>query len=129
MGLYCSHDAFCGSYSAFNRMRSHLLTLHGGRYFQKDGVDLWEFDDELVPIKHLLALYIFHCHSDCDGEFSSQACDLVAKYLRWAVSTESEPTTATGHLSRYGATVAAAILNFADGCKRAHEAGEHMTFG
>ena len=137
MGLDCSHGAFHGAYSSFNRFRKALAEACGGSSpphapgamfdGQLIGPDDWFWDDEVVPVEHHAGLLAIMEHSDCEGELTPDQCAAVSGFLRWAAPRMT--TEASGHLLRAGHTMGDVALRFADGCDRAVAAGESLTFG
>lgn len=133
MGLDCSHGAFNGGYSAFNRLRQYVAATIGGSYpphedretFPNRGMWYWEPDD--LPQKHLHGLEVFLNHSDCDGVIAVEDLTHVAGALEW-VADHGEAKPVTGHLAGYG-DMAGAVRTFATGCCLAYQAGEPLEFG
>jgi len=141
MGLDCSHDAFHGAYSAFNRLRQAVCAAIGGsfpphwqdpsnptsaevnsdksphHFYLPDG-----FEKEKHP-----GLVEFLMHSDCDGEIEPRMCERVADELEdiipdvialgWAVS---------GHLSLLGWE--GTLRAFIAGCRLAAALNEPLRF-
>lgn len=147
MGLDCSHDAFHGAYSAFNRFRSAVCACYGGSYPPHkpgarayrlgmddtgEGLDpnCWYVPDHITRDSNP-GLYLFLEHSDCDGELSPDECTLVADALQhildglkwWDVFNPPG-----GHLERLGGCHGAAA-RFIAGCRAAAAANEHLLFG
>lgn len=138
MGLDCSHDAWNGSYSAFNRLRKFVCASTGGSFPPhgpgSDLADDWmrvgptdddnEYSEETWP-----GLWEFLTHSDCDGEISPEMCVKVADDLeRLLPKMEAIGGDGGGHISVRGGFVAV-VRRFIDGCRRAAEANEPLTFG
>ena len=136
MGLDCTHGAFSGAYSSFNRFRKALARAAGGAWpphapgalFEGKplGADDWCWDDEVVPPEHHAGLLAIMEHSDCDGDLSPDQCRAVSGFLRWAAPRMEAPTN--GHLERAGSTMGDVAIRFADGCDRAAAAGEPLEF-
>ncbi len=142
MGLDCSHGAFSGAYSAFNRFRKHIAGACGGSFpphrradlerirsmSDYDGEeireDLWYFDPERVPAEHHNAMSVFMLHSDCGGSIAPWDCEEIAHWLDWCAP--SLPTGGSGHLGRLG--VRGTAVRFADGCRAAAAAGDGLRF-
>lgn len=151
MGLNCSHDAFDGAYSAFNRfrqavchvtgfegsypphyeysMRGDLLYTKDGQVAIREGYDPDRFflpygmDEETCP-----GLWEFLTHSDCDGEISPEMCTKVADDLEKLVPRMKElPWVAGGHIERAGGFVAV-LENFITGCRMAAKHNEPLGF-
>ena len=85
MGLDCSHGAFRGAYSAFNRLRQAVAKAAGGSYPPHEkgsGLDdrRWYVGDEYNK-ESFPGLWEFLGHSDCDGEIDPEMCKLVARDL------------------------------------------------
>lgn len=114
MGLDCSHDAFHGAYSAFNRFRQAVCYVIGGSYPPHDKTNRFLWTPEVEPdpdawywghgYSHEThpGLGIFLNHSDCDGEISPEDCLKVAKDLEPLVARLSELGVGDGHIARGG---------------------------
>jgi len=141
MGLDCSHDAWHGAYSAFNRFRQSVAKACGGSfpphdpgYADVDDLgrvilgDQWYYETSVVPGCHLAGMTAFLGHSDCDGVLTPAECVQVAAFLRWAACRI--PTTpvsaATLHITWRPRDAA---IRFAEGCEAAAQAGEDLEFG
>lgn len=102
MGLTCSHEAFNGPYSYFDKWRQYLTQIAGlpplelmeGYYFSLNNHDsfpfptlyhtdkdnLWRIEsiDKCLPIQwnslKYTPLFILLKHSNCDGEISVRRC-------------------------------------------------------
>lgn len=139
MGLNCSHGAWDGPYSKFNRFRQYVGKACGGsfpphdaefveRYRAETGEEpdardvIW--DDEVIPADLLRGGKTFLEHSDCDGEISPADCIHVARFLRWAA-----PLMPAAGSARGPDDPQAWAERFASGCDRAAMAGEPLTFG
>ena len=149
MGLDCSHDAFHGAYSAFNRLRQEVARAIGGSFPPH-----WEFDEngELKRDKNGLVVYDkdkedgawywgdgysaethpglaeFMRHSDCDGEISPEMCVKVADDLESILpKIEALGSTAAGHIAARGGYVEV-VRKFIAGCREAAAAGEPLDF-
>ena len=133
MGLDCSHDAFHGAYSAFNRLRQEVAGAMGGSYplhsehdKAKYGLDdhswYWGpgFSDDTHP-----GLAEFLSHSDCDGDISPEMCILVADELEALLPRIRDG--GDGHLERVGG-YRGALERLIAGCRRAAAAGENLEF-
>lgn len=126
MGLDLSHDAFHGAYSAFNRLREHIVEAIGGTWPNLlDANPQWTYDENVYDMNAHPALHEFLCHPDCDGEIAPDVCALLANDLEELLP--KMPTTGTGHLDRPGG-VRAVVQQLIDGCRRAHAAGEPLDF-
>lgn len=129
MGLDCSHDAFSGAYSAFNRFRQEVCRAIGGSYppHQDPDLDLltWYWGDGYRENTHP-GLGILLSHSDCDGEISPEDCLSVAEDLE-ALAEKMPDYGGGGHLERSGGYRKVA-QRFAAGCRLAHEACESLEF-
>jgi hypothetical protein len=130
MGLDCSHDAFHGAYSAFNRLRQAVAKAAGGSYPPHDDPKLspsdWYWDDKYTVTTHP-GLYAFLVHSDCDGEIQPDVCAMVACDLEPLLPAIAAQGSGGGHLENQGG-YGAVLQKFIDGCKRAHECGEALVF-
>ena len=130
MGLDCSHDAFSGAYSSFNRFRQEVCRATGGSFPPHKDQELdfgsWYWGDGYREDTHP-GLGIFLSHSDCDGEISARDCLLVAKELK-LIAEKMPDYGGGGHIERDGGYRNVA-QRFAAGCLRAHAAGESLEFG
>lgn len=126
MGLRCSHDAFHGAYSAFNRLRQAVAEAAGGSYPPHDNPvfspSKWyihrDFDSP--------GLVLFLDHSDSDGVFTPNECRLVAEDLEKLLDEVSEKYGG-GHIARDGG-VRAVLKKFIAGCRAAADAEEDLEF-
>jgi hypothetical protein len=129
MGLDCSHDAFHGAYSAFNRLRQAVCRAMGGSFppHEDKTLDLafWYLGDGYGPDTHP-GLLEFLSHSDCDGEIAPEMCVRVADELE-ALLPKVSDDGAWGHLARDGGYVAV-LEQFIAGCRDAAAAGEPLRF-
>ncbi len=148
MGLDCSHDAFHGAYSAFNRLRQEVCRAAGGSFpphwkrnpdgtrVEKDGNPVrdpslddgsWYIGDEYTS-ESSPGLFEFLNHSDCDGEISPEMCKLVADELEDIMPKfkESLPPSG-GHIALQGGYVNV-LRKFIEGCRAAYAAGEPLIF-
>lgn len=142
MGLRCSHDAFYGAYSAFNRLRQAVCHAADGSYpphwkytetgelikegsglARKEGLDEanWYIGDDYLPDENP-GLFEFLRHSDCDGEISPEMCEKVANELEALLpKLEAMNWTAYGH-------IAEVLKRFIAGCRAAAAANEPLEF-
>lgn len=151
MGLDCSHDAFHGAYSAFNRLRQFVCAATGPEgsfpphYLYKTGGGLQEGSDGMLLRRRDLdegkfyigdeydrethpGLWEFLTHSDCDGEISPEMCVKVADDLeRLLPSMEALGWESHGHIAARGGFVEVA-RKFIAGCRRAAAANEPLDF-
>lgn len=147
MGLDCSHNAFSGAYSAFNRLRGFLCyvvsiitkcsdcsfpphlsykppfeirsDLDPDCFYVPDN-----FENDHPGLWHLLA------HDDCDGEIPPDICSLVADDLDWILPTAQAlkgDLIETGHIARDGG-YEKVIAKFRDGCRDAASHNEPLIF-
>ncbi|XEC97031.1 hypothetical protein AB6A23_11100 [Paenibacillus tarimensis] len=133
MGLDCSHDAFHGAYSSFNRLRQFVCKSIGGSYppHETEGLEpeAWYFGEGYNKEKNP-GLYEFFCHSDCDGEISPEMCSLVANELESILpllKKLEEITEAYGHILFNGGYVGT-VEKFIAGCRKAAELNEPLLF-
>ena len=131
MGLDCSHDAFSGSYSAFNRLRSFICEAAKGSWPPHSDPSLdpemWYIDDAFSPSTHP-GLWAFMLHSDCDGELDPPTCAAVAKDLGSLLPTMEEMDSLDrGQIARNGGYVAT-VRKFIAGCQVAAAANEPLRF-
>jgi len=149
MGLNCSHDAFDGAYSAFNRLRQAVCFVAGGsyppHYTYKENGDLlkdhnddpimktqfrgdWFYlSDKMDQLTHP-GLWEFCSHSDCDGSISPGMCKKVADELEALLPAMRELKWVTGgHLDRYNG-YAGSLERFIAGCRLAHRSRQSLKF-
>ena len=141
MGLDCSHDAFHGAYSAFNRFRQVVASAAGGsfppheegfveKYTREEGklpnADWWYVGDGMEAETHP-GLRLFMMHSDCDGELSPAECVLVANDLESLLPKIDEHGGGSRHIANQGGYGAVA-RKFIAGCREAAAAGEVLEF-
>jgi len=131
MGLNCSHGAFDGAYSAFNRFRQIVMKAAGGSWPPHEDKSLsnskfyWGegYCEESHP-----GLAIFFSQSDCDGEISPGDCLLVVNDLEQLLDKIKDlDTESWGHIEKQGGFYAV-TKRFIDGCKRAHGLNEPLLF-
>lgn len=150
MGLDCSHDAFSGAYSAFNRFRQTVARAMGGSFpphyvygpdnkpipdgeysLKRDtskNEEAWYWGEGYGHETHP-GLAEFMRHSDCDGEILPEMCAKVADELEALLpDIERVAPPDGGHIGRDGGYVAV-TKRFIDGCRAAAAAGEPLTFG
>lgn len=131
MGLDCSHDAFSGAYSAFNRFRKTVAKAAGGGSISPhddksldDNMWYWGkgYNRETHP-----GLYEFFMHSDCDGDISPEMCVRVADELEALLPKIDQFGFGGGHIDRDGG-FGAVTRRFIAGCRAAAAAGEALEF-
>ena len=151
MGLDCSHDAFRGAYSAFNRLRQFVCAATGpdgsypphwqynadgslkedqaGRVLRREGLEegMFYIGDEYDRDTHP-GLWEFLTHSDCDGEISPDMCVKVADDLeRLLPRMDALGWQAGGHIAARGGYLEA-VRKFIAGCRAAAAANEPLDF-
>lgn len=140
MGLDCSHDAFNGAYSAFNRLRQEVAWAIGGSYpphllenephwvvDQEKDSEYWYWGDGYGNETHP-GLKEFLSHSDCDGAISPEMCVHVANELEALLpKIEDRGSKPAGHIALQGG-YAAVLRKFIAGCRAAAAAGEPLEF-
>lgn len=149
MGLDCSHGAFSGAYSAFNRFRQAVCAAAGGSYpphwlYDEKGEfvrtengfividrskdsDTWYIDDKYSPETHP-GLWEFFSHSDCDGEIASEVCAKLAEEMEALLpAIEALNWEANGHIARDGGFIAV-TERFIAGCWAAAAEGKPLEF-
>lgn len=136
MGLDCSHDAFSGAYSAFNRFRQAVCKAMGGS-FPPHETDRHEDGDVLEPDKWYWGtgfneethpgLFVFLAHSDCDGEISPEDCTKVANDLETLLPKVEALGSGGGHIERDGG-YGAVCRRFIAGCREAAKDNEPIVF-
>ena len=151
MGLDCSHEAFHGAYSAFNQLRQQVCKAVGGSFPPHTDAELlrrlgvgdvaeamrfkWEGDRWFVPDgvtrEAWPGLYLFLCHSDCDGTLSPTECLLVADDLDRVLALPRggalDAPAGQGHIGQQGG-YRAVLGQFVKGCRAAHDADEVLEF-
>lgn len=140
MGLDCSHDAFHGAYGAFSRFRQAVCYVIGGSYPPHNKHNNFLWNEEVQPDENIWywgkgysqethpGLYLFLCHSDCDGEISPKDCLLVAKDLEALVPRLDKLGTGSGHIAHYGG-YGNVCRKFIEGCRLAASKEEPLYFG
>lgn len=149
MGLDCSHDAFHGAYSAFNRFRQAVAMAIGGSFpphfeydtdtykLHEDGNgmiarnndlddSLFYYDNDIVNEEDNPGMFIFLRHSDCDGEIEPEDCIKVADDLE-KILPELDKMDTVGHLKRFN-TMGDVARQFIAGCRDAASKNESLTF-
>lgn len=150
MGLDCSHDAWHGAYSAFNRFRQKIAEAMGGSYPPHKDVSLaerdWYWGEGYSAGTHP-GLMVLLSHSDCDGEISPEDCIKVANDLEALLpqiaelddgdvtggasftrkGDDIEVNRHPGHIARAGGYVAV-TEKFISGCRAANAADEALEF-
>jgi hypothetical protein len=151
MGLDCSHDAFHGAYSAFNRLRQFVCaatgpdgsypphyqyTADGGLQDGPNGLLLrrTDLDDNMFYIgdeygqESHPGLWEFLTHSDCDGEIAPEMCVKVADDLeRLLPKMEAMTWASHGHIAARGGFLEV-VRKFIAGCRAAAAANEPLAF-
>lgn len=152
MGLNCSHNAFDGAYSAFNRLRQfvckslgeeasfapHWVYGPGGTLITEPGSAFAKRiegynDDFFYHPDHITdeanpGLMLFLKHSDYDGEISPEDCVKVADELEALLpAMEALGWIAGGHIERAGGYVPA-VKKFIAGCRLAAAENEPLKF-
>ena len=126
MGLDVSHDAFSGAYSAFSRFRMAICLATGGAIASKSPETRWTFGPGFSPETHP-GLFEFLCHSDCDGQISTELAAACADEMEALLPILDEMRDAFGHIARDGGYGAVAKRWIA-GCRLAAEKGEPLEF-
>lgn len=147
MGLDCSHDAFHGAYSAFNRLRQEVCYVTGGSFpphwvrnedgsLKRDCHQLLIYDQTLDgkmiyfgdELDDKSGMYCFLCHSDCDGEISPEMCVKVADDLEAILpKIEALADQGGGHI-QYCGGFAEVLKKFIAGCRLAAHNNEPLLF-
>ena len=119
MGLDCSHGAFNGPYSRFNRFRQYVARAVDASYPPHNDKNLDDtyiyFADDFNKAEHP-GLIAFLEHSDCDGEMSPKVCKQVADELEALLPKIVEEGKSM-------------TQQFIKGCREAAESRETLTFG
>ena len=138
MGLYVSHDCWNGAYSAFYRWRNKLAEVAGYEvkpHTYPDGLT-WDTATIVVdgdwteenfkgywprpPEDPLILLLV---HSDYDGRINSQHAYWLAERLERLIPLLPDEV-APGHIGHWRDKT----WLFVNGLRKAHEAGEDVTF-
>jgi len=123
MGLDCSHNAFSGSYGAFNRLRQVVADAAGGSYPPHTDRSLdnnrFYLDTAAWP-----GLAILLRHNDCEGVLTPDECVQVANDLEKVLPNVSEKY-ATVHMP-HGVKIA--VERFVTGCRTAAHLNETLEF-
>jgi hypothetical protein len=151
MGLDCSHDAFHGAYTAFNRFRQAVcfalgdgssfpphFRYHNDGSLMEDAQGRVLYHEDLDPNSFYWpdgytqeahpGLHLFLSHSDCDGEISPEMCVKVADELEQLLpKVEALGWVDGGHIERNGGYVEV-LRQFIRGCRAAAAAGEALDF-
>lgn len=149
MGLDCSHDAFHGAYSAFNRFRQAVSRAAGGSYpphylytasgeiavgangllVRDESMDEGRFyvADEMTQQTHP-GLWEFFAHSDCDGDITPDLCGKLADEMEALLPKLEAQGDGGGHIARDGGFGSVA-RRFIAGCRAAATSGEPLEFG
>lgn len=150
MGLNCSHGAFDGAYSAFNRFRQVVCRSIEGTYpphYKKDEkgnflIDdgYYVVDDNIRPDRFFVpdifsaektpGIWEFLTHSDCDGSITPTMCKKVADELEKYVlpNINKYENESFGHIERAGGHEQV-LINFIEGCRLAHKKRQCLRFG
>lgn len=130
MGLDCSHDAFHGAYSAFNRLRQTIAKATDGSFPPHEDKELddnlWYWGDSFSRKTHP-GLFIFMQHSDCDGEISPDDCIKIANDLESLLPEMEKHGIGTGHVMVRGG-YSSVVKKFITGCRLAAKNNEVLTF-
>ena len=133
MGLDCSHDAFHGAYSAFNRFRQAICAAMDGSHPPHDenhedlSAERWYWGPGYDPDTHP-GLYVLLCHSDCDGSISPAHCILIADELEALLPAIAKTDGyGGGHIEAAGGIIAV-TQKFIDGCRWAVREWEDLEF-
>lgn len=132
MGLDCSHDAFHGAYSAFNRFRQAVCEATGGSFppHENEAIDpnSWYWGDDYSENTHP-GLFVFLAHEDCEGEISPDDCVVVAGELEALLPklNELDGKYGGGHIASVGGLVDV-CKKFIAGCRLAAQHEESLIF-
>lgn len=130
MGLDCSHDAFHGAYSAFNRFRQAVAIAMGGSYpphiNPELDKDIWYWGDGFSR-KTNPGLHVFFMHSDCSGYIKASDCKRIADEMEALLPEIAKQGTGGGHLERDGG-LEEVTKRFIAGCRDASAKKQKLTF-
>ena len=131
MGLDVSHDAFCGAYGAFDRLRERVVTAVNGSCAPHEDKsldpELWYWEPDEISLKNQPGLKLFLGHSDCDGMISPEDCVIVAGALEEVCEKIDPEETGGGYIWSQGGYVVV-LRKFIAGCRLAAELGEDLEF-
>jgi hypothetical protein len=134
MGLNCTHGAFDGAYSAFNRFRQYVAEAIGGSFPPHKDKSLdsnfFYFDDEVYEVSEDSGLFEFFNHSDCDGFIENERCLIIADELEKIlplIKDKFNDEMGSGHILRNGGVIQV-TMDFINGCRLAYESGEDLEF-
>lgn len=131
MGLNCSHGAFDGAYSAFNRFRGAVARAMGGSWPPHENKELiadhWYWGDGFSENTHP-GLYVFFCHSDCEGYIKASDCKKIADEMEALLPEIGRLGTGGGHIERDGGYRKVAE-RFIAGCRLASSKRQRLKFG
>ena len=147
MGLICSHNAFKGGYSDFNRLRQAVCRTLDGSYpphykYQEDGQILKKFGvvmfDETKDINRFYlpdkiskdlypGLWEFLTHVDYKGSISPSMCKKVANDLeKLALPTIEKYDILISDEIKWSCKNM--LSNFINGCREAHKQRRSLLF-
>jgi len=149
MGLDCSHDAFHGAYSAFNRFRQVVAHAMGGSFpphwkvhpsgelvLDDRGLPIYDeslddkmiyYDTDGITPEQGPGLWLFLRHSDCDGEISPEDCRKVADEMEAILPDIEKAGEGGGHIAARGGFGEVA-RKFIRGCREAAANNEPLEF-
>lgn len=133
MGLDCTHGAFNGAYSSFNRFRQAICASFGGSHPDHEDKSLdngrWYWGKKDIEPEHEEALNFFFCHQDCEGDISPEMCKKVADALESLLPKLKpfEEKYGGGHIEATGGLIAV-TQKFINGCRLAHKENETLEF-
>lgn len=139
MGLDTTHNAFHGSYIAFNCFRKAVAAAAGGSYPPHDPSlrdangkplrdDMWYFDNDITSREKNPGLAIFLSHSDCDGFLTPSECQIIADEIEalLPIIDEQDIYTSDPKISRgWTSNTARKWIN---GCRLAARKQENLYF-
>ena len=135
MGLSVSHDAFEGSYKAFNRIRQIVAKAIGGSYPPHEDSekcpdeDRWYWETSIYSHETHPGLALFLCQSDSGGEMGWLDAAAVANALEVLLPEIAKHEDGTyAHLHGVDGYVGA-VKKFIAGCRTAFELKESLRFG
>lgn len=115
MGLDCSHNAWSGAYSRFDRFRSAICTATGGKWPKLFSGNEWSFGEGYSEETHP-GLYALLTHSDCEGVLAPTQCSQVADELEKLLPKIN------------GEDFKERAVQFIKGCRDAASADEELEF-
>lgn len=137
MGLDTTHNAFHGSYIAFNYFRKAVAAAIGGSYPPHDPSlrdenekplldEMWYCDNDKATKETNPGLTVFFNHSDCGGYLTSNECQMIADEIE-ALLPEIDKQDYMGHTLGKG-WISMIARQWVRGCRSAAKRKQKLTF-